>query len=145
MIVALVQIPLGFRHFAGALDPRPTVLDGVWTVETMRVDGIDKPALFTDATRWRKLIVCGRGTFVRTATDRRELLGRVQVDEAAGTLTIVRGFYRQPLRFTRTGDQHIVVEGALDGHDLRLGLALDAPPLLRTRGFHWIQDEPFHR
>ena len=111
----------------------------------MRVDGVDKPALFTDDTRWRKLIVCSWGTVVRTATDRRELLGRAQVDEAAGTLTIVRGIYRQPLRFIRTDDRHIVVEGALDGHALRLGLALDEPPLLRTRGFHWIQDEPFHR
>lgn len=145
VIVALLQIPVGMRSVSGTLEGKPTVLDGVWTVETMRIDGIDKPALFTDDARWRKLIICGRGTFVRTATDRRQLLGRVQVDETAGTLTIVRGFYRQPLRFTRTDDQHIVVEGALDGHDLRLGLALDAPPLLRTRGFHWVQDEPFHR
>lgn len=33
----------------------------------------------------------------------------------------------------------------LDGAALHLELALDDPPLLRTRGFHWISEAPFHR
>jgi hypothetical protein len=143
VIVSLVQIPLQFRHVGRSRDRAPTALDGIWSVDTMRVDGVDRPPLFTDDTRWRKLIISPPGAVVRFATDRRKFLGQVRVD--ASTLTIVRGISRQPLHYTRIDDRHIVLDGTLDGRELRLGLSLDDPPLLPTRGFHWVSDEPFHR
>ena len=143
MLGCLVQIPLADRAFDRALVRKHTALDGIWTVDRMRVDGVEKPALFTDDTRWRKLIVCSWGTMVRRATDRRVLLGQVEVTD--DTLTIVRGFYRQPLPYYRVDAAHIIVDGSLDGHALHLELSLDDAPLLRTRGFHWISEAPFHR
>ena len=141
MLALLVQIPLAYRGFDR---PRkPTVLDGIWTVERMRVDGVDKPALFTDDTRWRKVIICSWGTMVRRATDRRVLLGTTEVTDT--TLTIVRGFYRQSLPYYRVDATHVIVDGNLDGHALHLELALDDAPLLPTRGFHWISEAPFNR
>lgn len=143
MLAVLATIPLAHRSFDRALVRKSTVLDGIWTVERMRIDGVDKPALFTDDTRWRKLIVCSWGTVVRRATDRRVLLGPVEVTDR--TLTVVRGFYRQSLAYDRVDATHVIVDGTLDGHALHLELALDDSPLLRTRGFHWISEAPFHR
>ncbi|MBV8760677.1 MAG: hypothetical protein JO257_25515 [Deltaproteobacteria bacterium] len=143
MLGVLAMIPLYYRAFDRSLERRPTALDGVWTVERMRIDGVDKAALFTDDARWRKLIVCSWGTMVRRATDRRQMLGRAEVSDRE--LTIVRGFYRQSLPYWRVDATHIIVEGTLDGAQLHLELALDDPPLLRTRGFHWVSEAPFHR
>ena len=142
-LAVFALIPLFYRTFDRMLVRKPTPLDGVWTVEKMRVNGVDKPALFTDDTRWRKLIICSWGTMVRRATDRRQLLGRAEVSDRE--LTIVRGFYRQALPYWRVDDTHIIVEGTLDTLQLHLELALDDPPLLRTRGFHWVNEAPFHR
>ena len=143
MLAVLAMIPLASRGFDRSLVRKHTPLDGIWTVERMRVDGVDKPALFTDDTRWRKLIVCSWGTMVRRATDRRVLLGQVEVSDT--TLTVVRGFYRQALPYYRVDPTHIIIDGTLDGHALHLELSLDDAPLLRTRGFHWISEAPFHR
>ena len=143
MLAVLAMIPLFYRAADRATDRTRTPLDGVWSVEHMRIDGVEKPPLFTDDARWRKLIICSSGTLVRRATDRRQFLGRAEVSDTK--LTIVRGFYRQSLAYRRVDATHVVVDGTLDGAVLHLELALDGPPLLRTRGFHWVSEAPFHR
>ncbi len=143
MLGVLALIPVFYHSADAAMDRTTTPLDGVWTVERMRIDGVDKPALFTDDARWRKLIICSSGTLVRRATDRRQFLGRAEVSDRM--LTIVRGFYRQSLPYYRVDATHVIVDGTLDGAALHLELALDDPPLLRTRGFHWVSEAPFHR
>ncbi|HYU35388.1 MAG TPA: hypothetical protein VEW48_24815, partial [Thermoanaerobaculia bacterium] len=39
----------------GNLLPRPP-LYGIWTVEELEADGVARPPLFTDATRWRRVV-----------------------------------------------------------------------------------------
>ena len=106
MIVALVQIPLGSPPFA-AHDRSQA------DRARRRVDRRD------DARRRRRQARAVHRRHALAQADRLRL-GHVscapppiaascsaasQVDETAGTLTIVRGFYRQPLRSTRTDDR----------------------------------------
>jgi len=41
--------------------------------------------------------------------------------------------------------EHVVLDGTRSGHRYHIELARAAEPLLETRGFHWIQEAPFHR
>jgi hypothetical protein len=115
-------------------------LQGIWRAERVVVDGVERPPLFTDDTRWRKLIFHERGLVVRYATDRREYL-QVEIDERAHTIAVLRGLARDVWRYQRIDTEHLLVETA----DTHAELVLEPPPLLPSRGFHWVNEIPFHR
>ena len=49
------------------------------------------------------------------------------------------------LRYQRVDDTHLMLEGVLDGKQVRITLVKEPDPLLTTRGFHWVQEFPFNR
>lgn len=113
-----------------------SALHGVWTVETFVLDGIEHPPLLTDDVRWRKLIVAEHAIQIRFTTDRRQLYRTAKVDDAAKTVRIGA----RVLAYQLTGDRLVLADDAL-----RVVLVREAEPLLKTRGFHWIQEFPFNR
>jgi uncharacterized membrane protein YphA (DoxX/SURF4 family) len=124
----------------------PTALDGIWVVETFHADSVEHPPLTTDAVRWRKLVVSARATAIRTMTDERRRYFGAKVDPVARTLTLPDPATEKAtvLRYQRIDDT-LMIEGAFDGKQLRITLVKEPPPLLATRGFHWVQEYPFNR
>ena len=48
------------------------------------------------------------------------------------------------LRYVRHGD-HLTIDGVHRGKPIHVTLTRQPPPLLVSRGFHWIQEFPFNR
>ncbi len=121
------------RH---ALRPAPSAIHGVWSVETFVLDGVEHPPLLTDDVRWRKLIVAERGIQIRFTTDRRAFHRLARVDDTARTVRLGARVFAYEL----AGDRLVLADDTL-----RVVLVRDREPLLKTRGFHWIQEFPFNR
>ncbi len=120
---------------------RPTELQGTWRAERVVIDGVERPPLLTDDARWRKLIIHEYGGIViRFATDRRQWL-RAEVDPKARTITLNEGILRRVWRYERPDAEHLIV----DTDRMHAELVLEPPPLLPTRGFHWVQEAPYYR
>jgi hypothetical protein len=148
LAIKLVAIGMIVFHISGHLEigdrirkqRTPTALHGSWVAERVVIDGVEHPPLFTDDARWRKLIFHELGLTIRYATDRREY-ARVHVDPKAQTIEMTKGILRQVWRYQRPDDNHLIV----DAPRVHAELVLEPEPLLKTRGFHWVQEEPFGR
>ena len=114
-------------------------LEGIWRVDSLVVDGVERPALFTDNTRWRKLIFWRTHLQIRYGTDRR-LMRPVDIDTKAQTITFIEGGQRT-WHYTRPDPDHLILER----NGMRAALTLEPPPPLTTRGFHWVNESPYNR
>lgn len=151
LVKAALLASLAFRawgqlQWGAQLRPEPTVLHGAWRVDRHVRDGVDVAPLFTDDTRWRKLIIHEYGATLRFATDRRTHR-RVQIDPIARTLTLETpgGLQRYTLSYARPAHDRLVLDGTFAGHVIHVELVLEPPPPLTTRGFHWVQEAPYNR
>jgi uncharacterized membrane protein YphA (DoxX/SURF4 family) len=143
VVVGVIALrALAQYNFAEQLADRRqvTALHGTWRAERVVIDGVEHAPLFTDDARWRKLIFHEYGLTIRFATDRRQHM-RVEIDERAQTITVMRGVLRTEWRYHRHDADHLVI----DSPHVHAELVREPAPLLQTRGFHWIQEEPFNR
>jgi uncharacterized membrane protein YphA (DoxX/SURF4 family) len=120
--------------------PPRTALHGIWEVETFIADGRDRPPLLTDLVRWRKLIVTHGFVGIRGMDDTR-VFHRAEIDSSTIRLA---GDQDDLWRYTRSADR-LAIEGRYQGRALRITLRLEPEPLLTSRGFRWINEEPFNR
>lgn len=116
--------------------PARSELHGVWVVKRFVLDGVEHPPLLTDDVRWRKLIVSEYGLQIRFTTDRRAFYRMARVDERAHTVRLGARL----LAYQLDGDRLVLADDSL-----RVVLVREPEPLLKTRGFHWIQEFPFNR
>jgi hypothetical protein len=135
-----------YQQLAWRTQPAKNELHGVWVVEGFTSDGVEHAPLVTDDVRWRKLIVGERGAVVRAMTDRRSWF-RAKVDPGARTieLTAQEREEHATLHYVRRGDARLEVQGTYRGKQLKVTFMKEPEPLLATRGFHWVQEEPFNR
>ncbi len=127
--------------------PRPP-LTGVYEVGSFRIDGEQKPPLWTDQTRWRRFIVSRRGFVnVQYMGDQRERFSLTR-DEAAGTIELKAMGAAEGITLTCTSvEGGLILEGPFRDHQVRAELRKlpEASMPIQTRGFHWIQEFPFNR
>jgi hypothetical protein len=129
--------------------PKPP-LYGIWDIKELKIDGQVRPALLTDNDRWRRLIF----DFPNTATvqhldDSFENYG-ASVDVSKGTLAITRQSdkaWKADLKFTRSAPDRLNMEGTMAGHaaEIQLHRVDENKFLLKSRGFHWVQEYPVIR
>jgi hypothetical protein len=117
-----------------------TPLHGSWRAERVVIDGVERAPLFTDDARWRKLIFHEYGLLVRFGTDRRVYF-RTEVDAKAQTITVTKPMLRSVWRYRLVDAEHLVI----DTPTIHAELVLEPPPPLTTRGFHWVQEQPYYR
>ncbi len=131
----------------GAGAPRPP-LYGVWVIDTMTIDGIERAPLITDYVRWRRVVI-DRATDISfwRMDDTRLTLGAT-MDMTAKTIAIRRtGGRFDTLRFEWPAPDHLVLDGVMDNHRLHMDTHLFRRDqfYLTSRGFHWIQEFPVNR
>ena len=122
-------------------------LHGIWVVERFVADGVELPPLLSLGARWRKLLLGPDALTIRAMTDRRTSY-RARVVPERGTIEVIVGGVPTSWRYRRldANDRtRLVIDGQLRGARLHVELVQEPPPLLLTRGFHWIQEAPFHR
>ncbi len=137
------------RQQYGDLSPR-SPLYGIWNIEEFTINGRARPPLLTDATRWRRLIFDHPGMMaVQLMSDSRQRY-LLQLDAKARTLTLTRRddpAWKATLTYEQPEDRLLTLTGKIDGHEIRAkAWRIDEHDfLLRSRGFHWINEYPFNR
>jgi hypothetical protein len=142
------QSAASWKRYGGGR-PRPP-LYGIWDVEEMKIDGRVRPALLSDNERWRRLIFdYPKAATAQHVDDSFENFD-AQVDAARGSLTLTRQAdkkWKADLRFTRTAADRVTVNGEMAGHPVEMQLQREDESkfLLKSRGFHWVQEYPVIR
>ncbi len=125
-------------------------LYGIWTADVMRVDGVERPPLITDATRWRRMIVSSRRLLTIEQMDDSRMRFFLMQDAGKQTLTLKQGQNASAggtLQYTQPNRATLVVKGTIGGKMIEATLHKAPIPefLLTTRGFHWINEYPMNR
>ncbi|HKV08178.1 MAG TPA: hypothetical protein VJ725_08580 [Thermoanaerobaculia bacterium] len=134
----------------GFLAPKPP-LHGVWEVEEMIVDGKVRPPLLTDEERWRRVVVEEAGYFgIQRMKDSRAGFYGFEQDSARKTFTLQdqRDLKKKyVLSYQRPKPEILVMEGSFKDQQIRVRIRRfdDSEFLLTSRGFHWINEQPFNR
>jgi len=126
--------------------PKPRFY-GVWNVTAMSVDGVEHPAVLTDSVRWRRVIFEGP-LMVLQGMDERQTRYTAIIDSSERAITLRRRSdkaWSAHFKFEHPADREVRLEGDLDAHHVRAELSRLPGFLLVDRGFHWIQERPFHR
>jgi uncharacterized membrane protein YphA (DoxX/SURF4 family) len=127
--------------------PHPP-LYGLYEVEAFSRNGEELPALVTDTTRWRKVIIEYPTAFdVRMMDDSPRHYGAtyttgkniVTLEEDQGNT--------YPFTYQRLDEDHVLLQGTLADDSLSVRLRRIDPSkfLLVNRGFHWISEYPYNR
>jgi hypothetical protein len=131
----------------GPSAPRPP-LYGIWTIETMTIDGVERAPLITDDERWRRLIVQNATGIAFWRMDDSVLQYAAKVDTAAKTIALtVTGTPAGTLTYSQTATDRVVFDGTVGQHAVHMDTRLvdHTKFLLLSRGFHWVQEFPFNR
>ena len=135
----------------GAGAPKPP-LYGIWVIDRMTIDGIERAPLVSDYERWRRVVVqtATSVTFWRMDDTPYGVPAQVDLTAKTMTLTLGQGDQRKTIG-TFSVDQpapdRLVLDGALNGRKIRMETHLFPREkfLLVNRGFSWIQELPFNR
>jgi len=111
-------------------------LYGVWNADSAAAD-------------WRQMTVeFSRGLYIRNAAGDRARF-ETKYDESKHTLTLSSTQLKQKGDFTysQPDARHLILRGSLDGNPIVAEFhRLDASQFpLTSRGFHWINEDPFNR
>jgi hypothetical protein len=123
---------------------------GIWDVEEVRHNATVKPLLVTDSTLVRKAVFGGlnRATFRLMADSVQRYT--FATDSARRTITLTARFDPKQVRtlgYARPDSAHLVLTEILNGDSTTIRLRrFDEKRLtLLSRGYNWIQEQPFNR
>ena len=129
--------------------PRPA-LYGIWDVEKMSINGIERSPLVTDYDRWRRVVVHAPTFISFQRMDESFATYPAKTDVDHHTIVLTRQSdpsWKTQFTFQRPYPDHLILDGTMDGRRVRMDLQRfdhTKMPLL-TRGFNWIQEYPFNR
>lgn len=129
--------------------PRPP-LYGLYAVETFTKNGAEQPPLLTNAAQWRQFFIDRHAAGARRMDGARERLG-YELDEAAKLLRFEHFKDEgEPVKFEMKYEETadgLILRGPFNHEELVVVLKkLDhREMLLVSRGFHWINEDPFNR
>lgn len=123
-------------------------LYGAYEVESFEKNGVTVPPLLTETKRWRRVAVSNFAWFAMFMDDTKRGYTMAEYDAEAGKLTLESAPEKKDvLSLTRQDSDHLLLEGTLGEDRLVVRLRkidLESFPLV-NRGFHWVNELPFHR
>lgn len=139
-----------YWKFVGPNRPKPS-LYGIWNVDRMWIDGVERPPLLTDYDRWRRVIFDSRLAMQFQRMDDTFGIYLSATDGKAKKITLTK-FNDEDLKdrqwigdliFDRPAQDRLVLEGTVRGHKTKMELKLvDRDKfMLVNSGFHWIYEE----
>ena len=162
-VIVFAHVRTSLKYAPHPLEKPATWYDGYWSVTAFRRDGREIPDSANDPDRWTRVRFQIEDDQLwlrwRMTDSAYGYLYDVAIDENAQTirLTFNKRFNdsAQPkpgldvvmLHYVRNDAQHITLEGKVGANDISAALErLDTSGmLLVTRGFNWINEEPFNR
>jgi hypothetical protein len=134
----------------GAGAPKPP-LYGIWNVEKMTIDGVERAPLLTDYPRWRRIVIQNSFAIMFQHMDETFTGFPATIDATAKTITIKKTPQDKTpegtFAFTELSPDALVLDGELSGHKMHLETKRfdHTRLLLLSRGFNWIQERPFNK
>ena len=127
-----------------------SALYGIWNVERMSIDGVERAPLLTDYDRWRRVAFDRPTAMSLHRMDDTVVTYGAAIDTAARTIALTKPgdpTWKTTWWFERPVPERLVLTGELDGRKIEMSLQLVdlGKFLLRQRGFNWIQEYPFNR
>ncbi len=125
-------------------------LYGMYDVEQFRINAREIPPSLLEPARWRRMVVSGNyGGSVRLMNDT-VVRYRFELDSATHTVVMrARGdtSAHAELHFAFTDSQHLALTGMVGRDSMRATLRRVPIPdfLLLSRGFRWVNEQPFNR
>lgn len=126
--------------------PKPP-LYGIWVIDKMTIDRIERAPLLTDYDRWRRMVIQNPTSVIFWRMDDTALTFQGHVDLDARTITLTRAGSTSVLTVEQPAADRLILDGTLDGKTLHMETTYfdRSRFLLVNRGFHWIQELPFNR
>ena len=128
--------------------PRPP-LYGIWTIDTMTINGVERAPLVTDVERWRRVVIQNATSVTFWRMDDTPLTYQAKIDLGTKTIALSPAASSKGGAFTvqQPAAERLILDGDLDGKQLHIETTyVDRSRfLLVNRGFHWIQELPFNR
>jgi hypothetical protein len=149
-LIAMNVVSARQRWYDGGGGAPRSALYGIWDVETMTIDGVERPPLVNDDDRWRRVIVQNANAIVFQRMDSTFLFFPSKTDSNAKTIVLTSPSepkLNARFSFDRPDPTHMSLAGEIDGRKIRMALHLfdHSKLLLLSRGFNWIQEYPFNR
>lgn len=128
-----------------------SVFYGIWDVDSLSVDGKTVAPLVSDTSAFRRLIFQRPGSLtIQKMNDSFAYLGAI-VDTAAKHIALSEfssgKVTRSAMHYQRPSPDRLILDGTIAGKVMHMELQRRAPEsyMLRSRGFHWVQEFPFNR
>jgi hypothetical protein len=125
-------------------------LRGIWSVDELKVDSVERPPLVTDESRWRRVVFdYQRTVVVQLMSDARQRY-RLELDAEGKRLTMTKRDdpdWKAVLTYDRTAPDELILDGTLEGRKIHATLhkADESRFQLTSRGFHWINEFPYNQ
>jgi len=145
--LALFGSMMQWRGPFGGGAPKPP-LYGIWVIDRMTINGIERAPLLTDAERWRRVVIQNATAVTFWRMDDTALTYQAKVDLSAKTLALTRTpDWKSVFAVQQPAEDRLILDGELDGRELHLETTyFDRRRfLLVNRGFNWVQELPFNR
>jgi hypothetical protein len=148
-VIFTFQWVLDTSKVAGLAQQSP--LRGVWDVNELTDNGVARPPLTTDATRWRRAVFDNPTQMSIFLMDDTRTRYNSRLDEKTHTLKLRNRENRNEvmtLTYARPSPRVLTLDGVVSGHVLHAKCDLSdvyEKPLLLTRGFHWVNELPVNR
>jgi hypothetical protein len=123
-------------------------LHGIWEVETLELNGTDRPPLLTDSTRWRRLLFEHPDLVLVQLVDGGWDGYKLTLKDQQMTLRKYDDpHWKSPLTWRQVEPGLLALEGTFGGQAMqaRLRRLDESEILLISRGFHWINESPYNR
>ena len=124
-------------------------LYGIWEVEALAVDGAVRPLLVTDETLWRRLVFEWPGTIgIQYAHETEVREYSLGLDPGPHMYTLCCDpEWKAAISFKQVEPDLLALEGTVDGKQIRGRFRRmdDSRFPLISRGFRWINEQPFNR
>jgi uncharacterized membrane protein YphA (DoxX/SURF4 family) len=124
-------------------------LYGTWLVDSFVIDGVEHPPLTPDPERWRAISANRFRLWISPMSGGHEG-GGLEVDAVNRKIILALddqgNGVTSPMEnwdYALTGADTLVIDGVHRGKRLHVTLHPQPPPLLVTRGFHWVNERPF--
>ena len=123
---------------------------GIWSVEEFTVDGQLRPPLLTDPLRWQRLIIEIPGAItIQPMTGDPNYLG-LRLDRQKKSLNLVKSEdwrWKAEFAYENPRPDVLILRGQMDGHPVSMTLHRmdESKFLLKSRGFHWVNEFSFNR
>lgn len=137
-----------YRSWGGGRPLPP--LHGIWDVQTFVRDGETVPPLITESQRPRTLVFDFEGVASLWLMDGTRRVYQLEIDEAGGTMTLSDRGENQPeveLHYDEPTDGRLDLVGQWGPSAISIELERrdhEAMELIQ-RGFHWVNETPYHR